>query len=387
MPIHESTANVIFDSINFIWRAMNATSGGPLRRFKLVDLRWCFSTSLVAALLYAALSLAHAEGFSMGFVQLPQSDGGLTTVFYPSHAPESRVNQGPFILSWAINAPPVKGNGKLIVISHGSGGAPWVHVDLARTLVQHGFTVVLPQHQGDNYLDSSEPGPPSWSKRPHEVSKAIDAVSMYAPLAANLSFESVGIFGGSAGGHTALSLAGGRWSAQRFKEHCEKNIEQDFSSCVGFTTLLDGDWLDGFKIWIARRIIASRFSEETIYQDFDSRIKAAVAMVPYAADFVPESLARPKIPLGLVIADKDINQVPKFHAEAVLKACMPNCEVVMRLPNGGHGAMLSPMPPLERGSVDSYLLSDPPSFNRAQSIPELNMRIADFFIRYLDAKH
>jgi hypothetical protein len=30
-------------------------------------------------------------------------------------------------------------------------------------------------------------------------------------LAANLRLDSVGLFGGSAGGHTALSMAGGKW--------------------------------------------------------------------------------------------------------------------------------------------------------------------------------
>jgi hypothetical protein len=62
----------------------------------------------------------------------------------------------------------------------------------------------------------------------------------------------------------------------------------------------------------------------------DPRIKAAVAMVPFAADFVPESLAHPKIALGLVIADKDVNQVPRCHAEKILEACAPRGELVMR---------------------------------------------------------
>jgi len=212
---------------------------------------------------------------------------------------------------------------------------------------------------------------------------AIDVVAGYPPLAAHLSLDAVGVFGGSAGGHTALSLAGGIWSNQRFREHCDKNIAQDFSSCVGFITSLDGGWLDGLKMWFAKQVIAARFSDDSVHQYEDSRIKAAIAMVPYAADFVPESLSNPKIPLGLVIADKDVNQVPKFHVEAILNACAPRCEVVMRMPDAGHGAMLSPMPPLEPGSIGSTLLSDPPSFDRTQEIPELNQRITDFFIRNL----
>jgi len=337
------------------------------------------------ALVFCSVSTSQASAAmpSMGFTQLSQSDGAMMTVFYPSSGTELPVRQGPFNLSWVPNGQPVRGNGHLIVISHGSGGSPWVHTDLARALVHRGFTVAIPLHQGDNYLDPSEPGPPSWRKRPKEVSNAIDAVANYDPLAKHLSFDSVGVFGGSAGGHTALSLAGGQWSDQRFKAHCEKHIEQDFSSCVGFTTLLKGNWLDGPKIWIAKRVIASRFSGETVQQYQDPRIKAAVAMVPFAADFIPESLKQPRVRLGLIIAAKDINQIPRFHVEAILKACTPECEVVMNLPDGGHGAMLSPLPPLEPDSIGSYLLGDPPSFNRVQLIPKLNERITDFFMRNL----
>jgi predicted dienelactone hydrolase len=74
------------------------------------------------------------------------------------------------------------GNGRLIFISRGSGGSPWVHTDLARALVTRGFKVALPQHQGDNYLDDSAPGPESWIKRPIEVSRAIDAPGSRIPI-------------------------------------------------------------------------------------------------------------------------------------------------------------------------------------------------------------
>jgi len=335
--------------------------------------------------LFSSLTSAFAvdESPSMGFIELPQADGRMTTVFYPASGNELPVHQGPFSLSWVPDGQPITGNKRLVVISHGSGGSPWVHADLARALVRRGFTVAIPLHQGDNYLDPSEPGPPSWRKRPQEISNAIDAVSSHALLAKYLSFDSVGIFGGSAGGHTALSLAGGQWSDKRFRDHCESHIEQDFSSCVGFTTLLKGSWLDGVKIWFAKRIIASRFADETLQQYQDPRIKAAVAMVPFAADFIPESLAQPRVKLGLVIAGKDINQIPRFHVEAVRKACATNCEIVMDLPDGGHGAMLSPMPPMAPDSISNYLLGDPPSFDRARRIPELNDHIADFFIRTL----
>lgn len=344
----------------------------------------------LAAVVLLACATAHSQPAvdvsQLGFMQLPQLDGAATTVFYPASGTEIAVKQGPFNFSWVPDGAPLRGNGHLVVISHGSGGSPWVHVDLARALVRRGFTVAIPLHQGDNYLDPSEPGPVSWRKRPHEISEAIDRVGRHAALASHLSLDSVGVFGGSAGGHTALSLAGGQWSDERFKAHCDRNIVQDFSSCAGFFTMLKGNALDPLKIWVARRVIDWRFSDATVHRYRDPRVTATVAMVPFAADFNPESLARPAVHLGLVIARKDINQVPRFHVESIVKACAPRCEVVMDLPEGSHGAMLSPMPPLERGSVGEHLLADPPSFDREQAVSQLNLRIGDFFVRQLTTK-
>ena len=345
---------------------------------------WLAAIALVVC--PAARSQPGEQAPQMGFAQLSEPDGLTTTVFYPAVGTEVPVRQGPFHLSWVPDGKPLKGNGRLVVISHGSGGSPWVHTDLARALVRRGFTVAIPLHRGDNYLDPSEPGPVSWRKRPLEISQAIDRVGRYGPLAQYVSTDSVGVFGGSAGGHTVLSLAGGQWSDERFKLHCDRNIEQDFSSCVGFFTLLNGSALDSLKIWAARRVIDWRFSDSTVHRYRDTRIVAAVAMVPFAADFLPESLAKPALHLGLVIARKDVNQVPRFHVEHIVKACSPNCEVVMDLPEGGHGAMLSPMPPMERGSIGEHLLADPASFDRERSIAELNARVADFFERHLMAK-
>lgn len=322
----------------------------------------------------------------MGMTRLAQGDGGTTTVFYPTATGETQLSQGPFRLSWAADAEPRRGNGRLVVVSHGSGGSPWVHTDLARTLVQHGFVVAMPQHAGDNYLDPSEPGPASWKRRPLEVSKAIDRLQADARLSPLLRLDSVGVFGGSAGGHTALSLAGGEWSPARFRDHCLQHIANDFSSCVGFTTLLHGNWLDGLKRSVATLVIRWRFGDATPQRYADKRIRAAVAMVPFAADFDPVSLKNPAVPLALVIAERDVNQIPSFHVKAIESACQPRCQVLARLAEGGHGAMLSPLPPFQVGSISDRLLSDPASFDRARLVPELNQAVAAFFLQKLDPR-
>jgi predicted dienelactone hydrolase len=332
-------------------------------------------------LLLAFSSMAQA---GMGLMEWVGESGRVPmTVFYPSAQLEQQQKKGPFELSFALNAPPESGMHPLVVISHGSGGSPWVHVDLARTLVENGFTVVIPEHRSDNYKDFSDPGPSSWKRRPAEVSQAIDQIVNDTVLGPVTSTDKVGMYGGSAGGHTALALAGGQWSPARFRDHCEAHMAEDFSSCVGFTTRLNGGWLDGPKQQLARAVIRYRFSDNKPFIHQDHRIHAVIAAVPFAADFDLSTLVTPSVPLGLILARQDINQIPRFHGLAVQRICK-TCTTIADLPQAGHGVMLSPLPPL--GASDSIafqLLSDPPGFERNQ-LPALHQKVADFFKHHLN---
>lgn len=335
----------------------------------------------IAALIAACLHTASQAG--TGLKEVPGLEGdGPVTVFYPSSATDQPVQRGPFHMALAPQRAPMRGNGRLVVISHGSGGNPWVHSDLARALVSAGFVVAMPEHSGDNARNPSTPGPESWKRRPAEVSRAIDAVAQDAQLAPLLQLDKVGMYGMSAGGHTALSLAGGRWSPALFKQHCEAHIAEDFSSCVGLITQLRGNFLDGLKKAVALGVIRQRFDDATWQTHDDPRIHAIVAGVPAAADFDFPSLARPRVPLGLVTAGQDRWLVPRFHSDKVLQACQ-TCTVVADLPQAGHGMLLSPPPPshvLDR--LETELLGDPPDFDRSQ-MPEVDARIVAFLAQHL----
>jgi predicted dienelactone hydrolase len=337
-----------------------------------------------AALLVLSAGLALAAGLARaatGLAVLPASgDDGPVTLFYPTQAASQTVQRGPFSLPLVPDAAPVRGNGRLVVVSHGSGGGPWVMADLAQRLVQAGYVVALPEHRFDNVHDSSGRGPVSWALRPGEVSRAIDAVGRDPRLAPLLVLDQVGVYGMSAGGHTALALAGGRWSPALLRAHCDAHLAEDFQTCVGLATRLTGGWADGAKLAIARRIIDWRLSDERLYSHHDPRVAAVVAGVPLAADFDLASLARPKVPLGLVTVGQDRWLVPRFHSDRVLAACL-SCERVADLPAAGHGALLSPLPPGLDGLIGD-LLNDPPGFDRAQ-LPEVDQRITDFFDRHL----
>ncbi|WP_326543939.1 alpha/beta hydrolase family protein [Pseudorhodoferax sp.] len=332
--------------------------------------------------------LALTPGFvhaGMGLMTLePQPpSSSRVTLYYPSAQADRPhpVGRGHITLQVAADAAPQPGNGALVVLSHGSGGTPWVHADLARRLVEAGFVVAMPWHQGDNAADSGEPGPVSWARRPAEVSAAIDTVAADARFAALLQFERVGVYGQSAGGHTALSMAGGEWSPARFAEHCQAHIADDFHACVGLALRLSGGWADRLKQWAARWVLRLRFRDATLQAHHDPRVAAVVAGNPLASDFDPASLARPRVPLGLVTTRQDRWLVPRFHGDRVLAACQPRCEHLMDLPDGGHGALLSPLPPGLTGLVGE-LLGDPPGFDRTV-LALLDGRIVAFMQRHL----
>lgn len=332
----------------------------------------------------AALLLAVA-GTASAAVGLDRIDGregdGPVTVFYPSSSAGAPVRRGPFTLDVADKGKPTRGNGRLVVISHGSGGSPWVYADLARVLVEAGFVVALPQHRGDNALDPGTPGPESWKRRPAEVSRAIDAVAQDARFGALVTVDRVGVYGMSAGGHTALTLAGGQWSPAGFVRHCEAHIDDDFPFCVGLATQLNGNALDGVKKYVARAVIGAKFEHDAgPYRYDDPRIVAAVAGVPAAADFDMTSLTTPRIPLGIVTAAHDKWLAPRLHSDAVLAVCK-TCELVAALPTAGHGALLSPFPPALPDRV-AALLNDPPGFDRA-SLPEVDRKITAFFVKHV----
>lgn len=338
----------------------------------------------IAALVLQAMCMASQA--AVGLLEWPSSEvAGPVTVFFPTNAPEQEVRRDEFSMQLAVDATPIKGNGVLVLISHGSTASPWMYLDLARALVNAGFVVAMPEHHKDNYKDAREPGPASWIRRPLEVSKAIDAMARSAVFAPLLQFDSVGMYGMSAGGHTALTLAGGRWSPAKFRQHCQDHMAEDFQTCVGLITSLTGGPLDGIKAAMARWVIGMKFTDETWYEHTDSRIKAVVAGVPLAADFDLSSLSQPKIKLGIISARKDRWLIPKFHSDTVLRACQKKCESLADLENGGHGALLSPLPP-DRSGLLADLISDPPGFNREQTTREVNDLIVKFFIKNLQGK-
>jgi predicted dienelactone hydrolase len=335
--------------------------------------------SLIAVMYFSA-SCAYA---AMGLTVITPAQAGIVTVFYPTAQATMPIKRGNFTLQAAVDSTPVRGNGRLIIISHGSGASPWVYTDLASALVDAGFIVALPEHAGDNYHDHSKVGPASWKLRPLEVSQAIDSMlgdTRFAPL---FNAKKIGVWGMSAGGHTALTLAGGRWSPAQLLAHCEANLAEDFTACTGAASQLRGNFLDGLKKTIAMYLIRWNLRDDADwYRHTDARIAAIVSGVPFAADFDMATFTQPVTPLGIIQAEQDIWLVPKFHSSRVLQAC-PSCELIASLSNGGHGALLGPLPS-HLPAKFQMLVDDPIGFERAK-LSDVNLRVVGFFKAKLSA--
>lgn len=299
------------------------------------------------------------------------------TLVYPTAAKESAQAMGPFTLQVAPNAAPTRGNGRLVVLSHGTGGSALSDHDLARTLANAGFVVAQPEHQGDNWQDQQRSGPESWKLRPGEVSKAIDAVMADPRFAPLLDASKVGVHGMSAGGGTALALAGGQWSVNQMVAHCAAHLVDDAGFCFY-----------GLRTAAERQQRAAEYARAAVTpqppvlfggaQVRDARIAAAAATVPLGAAFTADSLKGIAIPVAIVEASADQVLLPAFHSGRVLALCS-NCKPLGVLPGAGHLDTLSPWP----DSI-AQRLANVPGFARSPNFDHKLLmasyqRIAAFF--------
>jgi len=253
----------------------------------------------------------------------------------------------------ALDAPPAPGQRPLIILSHGTGGNPLPDHDLAATLVRAGFVVAQLTHAGDNHLDTSRAGPESFRQRPLEATQALDALAADPAWSGRLNLSRVGVHGMSAGGVTALSLAGGQWRLLNLLTHCAAHLEADPGFCLNGTQTpaQQAERAASYRRaaraperWLPAELTALHGGRNSPDADPrpDPRIASVTAAVPVAAIYSPESLARIRVPVGLVTATHDEVLLPRFHSQHVLNHCTA-CTQLAELP-GGHFDVLAPWP-------------------------------------------
>lgn len=312
------------------------------------------STPAAALLAAAALTLAPPAQAQVGWTQL-QIGALPVTLVYPTPEPVRAVAMGPFTLQVAPDAAPAPGRHRLVLMSHGTGGSTLTDHDQAAALARAGFVVAQPLHAGDNFRDTSRAGPDAWQTRPRELLQVLDHLAAHPLWQARLALDRVGVHGMSAGGGTALALAGGQWSTLQLVRHCNAVGDADMGFC--FNGLPDAPaQAERRQRFEAARGVPELFLPSALKALHggrtvgdgadprpDARVASVSAAVPVAAAFTPESLARIRVPLGLVTAGADTMLPERFHAGRVLQACS-GCERIAHLPGAAHMDLLSPLP-------------------------------------------
>lgn len=308
------------------------------------------------ALLGLLCALASAASAQVGMRDF-QAQGIPVTMVYPTSETATPQTRGPFTIEVATDATPTEGRHRLIVISHGTGGSAIADHALAARLAREGFVVAQPLHTGDNHLDQRLSGPASFEKRPGEVTQVIDALAQDPFWSGLLALDKVGVHGMSAGGLTGIALAGGQWRLLNLVRHCDAHAQDDESFC--FLGAKDGQARAALE---ARYAKARHVPEAFLPVDLkvlhggrspstaqaadprpDARVASVSLAVPLAAIFSPESLARIRIPVGVVSAQRDEVLVPRFHSDYLLRHCTA-CTRLADLPGAGHFDVLWPWP-------------------------------------------
>ncbi|RQO44161.1 dienelactone hydrolase, partial [Pseudomonas sp. KBW05] len=152
--------------------------------------------------------------------------------FYPSTDVEHSTQLGAYHVGAGEDAKVAIGRFPMLMLSHGNTGTPLALHDLATSLARKGFVVVAVLHPGDNYKDHSRLGTLSnLYGRPIQISEAITATLGDPMLSPFVNIDQVGVIGYSAGGETALILAGAKPDFDRLRRYCQERPE-DRDACT-----------------------------------------------------------------------------------------------------------------------------------------------------------
>jgi predicted dienelactone hydrolase len=322
---------------------------------------------LVAGLAGVAVATALKAGRPVGFQQVAISDGAAggipVGIWYPttgSARPTTLI--GMRLMDVAPNGPVEGSRLPLILISHGNGGGPGSHADLAMALAASGYVVAAPMHAGDNYMDESGLSTPNWlAKRSRELRLTADYLLAAWSGHDRIDAARVGAFGFSAGGATVLAAIGAQPDLRLIPEHCAR--EPEFVCAM----------LRQMKSPLLQGGAAAPASQA------DPRIRAAVVAAPgLGFTMAGSALAGVKAPVQLWSAADDTN-VPYDSNARVVREGLPQGAEFHLVPRAGHMAFLTPCGPIGPPA----LCKDAGDFDRSFFHAHMNKSVIDFFNRQL----
>lgn len=322
---------------------------------------------LVAGIGTVAVATALKSTYSVGFqmVQVPDGSGGSfqAGVWYPTSAtPRPTTLIGLQLMSVAYDGA-VSGNRlPLILISHGNGGGPGSHADLAMALASSGYVVAAPMHTGDNFLDQSGLATQGWlATRNRELRQTVEYLLGAWSSHQQIDGKRVGAYGFSAGGYSVLAAAGARPDLGLVATHC---VQQPEFVCA---------MLRQVKSPLLQAGVAVPPTQA------DPRIRAVVVAAPgLGFTMAGNALDGITVPVQLWSADLDTN-VPYASNTRLVREGLKHHAEFHAVPGAHHMSFLVPCgligPPA--------LCKDANDFDRKAFHAQMNASVIDFFNRQL----
>lgn len=307
--------------------------------------------------------------YSAGVLRLTVADvdGPFDTlIWYPAAAAETPWRAGPFTVSASLNAAMARDmKFPVVLLSHGSGGSPMAHRDLAASLARAGFVVIVPTHLGD------AAGHPRMAEqarilmaRPRQALEALDAALADPRFSHHVDPRRLGMIGYSAGGYTALVLAGARPDFALAQSYCAGEGRGDVGSC-GPAGHDRPDALEQLQKW---------------QPNSEPRLKALVLMDPLSMLFGKAGLASVSIPIEL-FRPRDDSYLNAEHNALALARGLPTPPLQIVVP-GRHFVFIDPCPQSLMAEA-ATLCRDDPEVDRIAIHRDLQDDIAAFLRRQL----
>jgi len=319
---------------------------------------------MVISLLGSLFSVQASErhNWSVGFHELTfldplDSQPMHAYAFYPSTDPDKVTRVQGYPIEASEDAAIAMGRFPLLMLSHGNYGTPLAQHDLATSLARRGFVVVAVFHPGDNYLDHSRLGSLSnLYGRPLQISEAISAALLDPMLSPYISAKRVGVIGYSAGGETALILAGAQPDLQRLRNYCLQR-PQDLDACKTQGELL-----------------ADR---DDLHAQADPRVGALMLMAPLGLMFGRNTLSDVHVPVLLYSGDGDELLAIDKNAEALARK-LPEVADFKLLAGAGHFVFMAPCDDMQRATQPG-LCTDATGVDREDIHRNLSNEAVEFF--------
>ncbi|KTB60517.1 alpha/beta hydrolase family protein [Pseudomonas syringae] len=309
-----------------------------------------------------------AEAWSAGYHELtfPDPLDSLpmqAIAFYPSTGSEQSSTIHGYRVEASEDAPIAMGRFPLLLLSHGNTGTPLALHDLATSLARQGFVVVAVIHPGDNDRDHSRLGSLSnLYGRPLQISEAISSALLDPMLSPYLNARQVGVIGYSAGGETALILAGAQPDLKRLRQYClERPNDRDACKTQG-------------------ELVADR---DDLHAQADPRVGALMLMAPLSLMFGRHTLGDVHVPVLMYAGDDDQLLAIDRNAEALARK-LPQAPDYKLLAGAGHFVFMAPCSDEQRATAP-LLCNDPDGVDREDIHRTLSAEAVRFFTTALSA--